>query len=251
MLAFRAIPDEHAALGCSPILRGASLILGYAAEHRGIELTQTKAFKRSFVAWALSEFDWPRERQDQPYALGRALNEHDFPPLQMLHYLLISARLARHSKGRFLITRKGTDLLGKPGALFDAIVPMFVLKIDHAGCSRFGEGVAGNWDIWLNVMNQILDLEPTEERVFSAFYGPIDAGSRDRWRELFNFRQSVLEPLEWAGLVQFRPVANSSRAQRVCRKTALWGEALVLDAIDTGWGGVAIPADALSKGQGL
>ncbi|MCB5412273.1 hypothetical protein [Pseudogemmobacter faecipullorum] len=127
VLAFRTILDEHAVLGCSPILRGARLILGYAAEHGGIELTQTKAFKRSLVAWALAEFDWPRERQDQPYALGRALNEHDFPPLQMLHYLLISARLARHSKGRFLITKKGADLLGKPGALFDAIVPMFVL----------------------------------------------------------------------------------------------------------------------------
>ncbi|ALI57044.1 hypothetical protein [Celeribacter marinus] len=59
MIAFRTLPDDHPDLMRSPLLRGALLTLQYAQEHGSIGLTQTKAFKRVFVHWAVENFEVP------------------------------------------------------------------------------------------------------------------------------------------------------------------------------------------------
>ena len=59
MIKFRTLPDDHPDLAYSPLLRGALLTLQYAQQHGAIGLTQTKAFKRVFVHWAVENFDWP------------------------------------------------------------------------------------------------------------------------------------------------------------------------------------------------
>ena len=59
MIEFRQLPDDHPDLAHSPMLRAALLTLQYAHEHGSIGLTETKAFKRVFVHWAVEHFDWP------------------------------------------------------------------------------------------------------------------------------------------------------------------------------------------------
>jgi len=57
MIEFRPIPDDHPDLAHSPMLHAALLTLQYAQERGSIGLTKTKAFKRSFVHWAVEHFD--------------------------------------------------------------------------------------------------------------------------------------------------------------------------------------------------
>jgi hypothetical protein len=58
MIKFRELPDDHADLDYSPLLRAALLTLQYVEQNGPIGLTKTKAFKRVFVHWAAEHFDW-------------------------------------------------------------------------------------------------------------------------------------------------------------------------------------------------
>lgn len=83
------------------MLRAALLTLQYAQEHGSIGLTKTKAFKRVFVHWAVENFRWPGKSAEEMFRYNKVINEYEFPPLEVLHYLLISLRLGRHYKGEF------------------------------------------------------------------------------------------------------------------------------------------------------
>jgi len=58
-----------------------------------IGLTKTKAFKRTFVHWAAENFDWPGRSYDELFRYNKVLNEYEFPPLELLHFLLIALKL--------------------------------------------------------------------------------------------------------------------------------------------------------------
>lgn len=88
------------------------------------------------------------------FRYNRVVNEADFPPLELLHFLLIRLRLGRHYKGTFRATNDGKMYAGQPGALFDKLVPFFLLAMDHAALASserelywvfYGEGP--NWDM--------------------------------------------------------------------------------------------------------
>ena len=89
------------------MLRAALLTLQYAQEHGSIGLTKTKAFKRVFVHWAVEHFGWPGKSAEEMFRYNKVINEYEFPPLEVLHYLLISLRLGRHFKGEFRLTKRG------------------------------------------------------------------------------------------------------------------------------------------------
>jgi len=97
MIEFRPLADNHPDLAYSPLLRGALLTLQYAQKHGSIGLTKTKAFKREFVHWAVENFDWPGKGAGEMFRYNKVINEHDFPPVEVLHFLLTSLRLARLS----------------------------------------------------------------------------------------------------------------------------------------------------------
>ncbi|MCP1240304.1 hypothetical protein NKW44_11450 [Acetobacter lovaniensis] len=94
------LPLSHAL-----ILKAALLRIGYIEENGPIGLTLNKAFKRYFVAWAAETFDWPAYTVEDLYTVNKVLNEHDFPPLVILHEVLLSAKLARHFRGTVPATR--------------------------------------------------------------------------------------------------------------------------------------------------
>jgi hypothetical protein len=171
MIEFRLLPDDHPNLAHSPMLRAALLTLQYAQEHGSIGLTKTKAFKRVFVHWAVEHFGWPGKSAEEMFRYNKVINEYEFPPLEVLHFLLISLRLGRHYKGEFRLTKRGAELADAPGRLFAELIPYFVLRIDHASYARFDERPFGKWDVWMNVINVEADHGTTEAALFQAFYG--------------------------------------------------------------------------------
>ena len=86
-------------------------------------LTKTKAFKRVFVHWAVEHFDWPGKNAEKIFRYNKVINEYEFAPLQVLHYLLITLRLGRHVKGEFRLTKRGAELAQEPARLFSELIP--------------------------------------------------------------------------------------------------------------------------------
>ena len=229
MIEFRKLTDNHSDLVHSPLLQGALLTLQYAQEHGSIGLTKNKAFKRVFVHWAVEHFDWPRRNSEEMFRYHKVINEYDFPPLEMLHFLLISLRLGRHFKGEFRLTKRGAELAQSPGRLFAELIPYFVFQIDHASYGRFDDRPFGKWDVWLNVINVEADHGTTEAALFESFYGEPQDWHTAGWREMAVFSSCVLRPLEWAGLlVETREDAVDKKVCHVF-KTPLWRSALNLD----------------------
>lgn len=229
MIAFQILPDDHPNLAHSPLLRGALLTLQYAQEHGAIGLTKTSAFKRVFVHWAVEHFDWPGRSSEEVFRYSKVVNEFEFPPLELLHYLLIKLRLARHVKGEFKLTKRGAEFAQAPGRLFDEIIPFFVLNTDHASYARFGESPFGTWDVWFNVINVEADHGITERELYAAFYGEGHDWDTDGWREMAVFSSCILRPLEWAGLLVQIAEDRDGKHLRHVFKTPLWRSAMRLD----------------------
>jgi hypothetical protein len=233
MIAFRTLPDGAPELDLCPLLRAAQMTLQYAVEHGGIELTQTKAFKRVFVHWAAEHINWPGMGYEELFRYNKVLNEYEFPPLEITHFLLTQLKLGRHYKGRFKATKKGATLAGQRGKLFGELVPFFLFSIDHASYSRFSEQPVGNWDTWLNVINVEADHGADQKQIFKTFYGYEASFAEGNWREAAVFSSCVLHPLEWAGFLDHIETKNADElTERHYVKTDLWRSALSLDTDD-------------------
>lgn len=232
MIEFRTLADDHPDLAHSPLLRGALLTVHYVQEHGSIGLTQTKAFKRAFVHWAVENFDWPGKSAEEMFRYNKVINEYEFPPLELLHFLLVSLRLGRHFKGEFRLTKRGANLVQAPGRLFAELIPYFVFQVDHASYARFDDRPFGKWDVWMSVINVEADQGTTEVALFEAFYGEAQDWHTAGWREMAAFSSCVLRPLMWAGLLT--EAREEGSGQKVCHvfKTPLWRSALTLDTDD-------------------
>ncbi len=229
MIKFRTLSDDHPALEHSPLLRSAILTLQFAREHGAIGLTKTKAFKRVFVRWSVEHFDWPGRSAEEMFRYNKVINEYEFPPLEVLHFLLISLRLGRHFKGEFRLTKHGAELAQAPGRLFAELIPHFVTQIDHASYSRIEPQPFGKWDVWMNVINVEADHATSESELFEAFYGKAEDWHTAGWREMAAFSSCVLRPLIWAGLLS--ETREDNKEKPVCHifKTPLWRSSLNLD----------------------
>ncbi|WP_424179075.1 hypothetical protein [Yoonia sp. TsM2_T14_4] len=111
MIEFRTLPDDCPDLQHSPLLRAALLTLNYAREHGPIPLTKSRVLQRVFVRWAAEHFAWPEQGIDQLLCNQKLVNEQDFLPLELLHYLLVRLRLGRQYKDQFRITKRGLALV--------------------------------------------------------------------------------------------------------------------------------------------
>lgn len=232
MINFRTLADGHPDLAHSPLLRGALLTLQYTRTHGAIGLTKNMAFKRVFVHWAVENFDWPGKTAEEMFRYNKVINEYEFPPLEILHFLLISLRLGRHFKGEFRLTKRGTELAQAPALLFSELIPYFLLRMDHSSYARFEDRPFGTWDVWINVINVEADFGTTEAALFKIFYGEPEDWHTAGWREMAAFSSCVLRPLEWAGfLIETREDALGKQACHVF-KTPLWRSALHLDSDD-------------------
>lgn len=229
MIQFRLLADDHPHFVFSPLLRAARLTLEYCQEHGPIGLTKTGSLKRVFVHRAVEHFKWPGKGAEEMFRYNKVINEFEFPPLELLHFLLIELRLGRHFKSTFRPTKKGRELVQSPGRLFAELIPFFVLRVDHVSYSRLGERPFGNWDVWLNVINVEADQGTTEQRLFEAFYGESADWDKANWREMAAFSSCVLTPLEWAGLLVLKPEMKGQREIHQVFKTHLWRSVLELE----------------------
>lgn len=229
MIDFRALTDDHPDLAHSPLLRGAVLTLQYAQKHGFIGLTKTKAFKRVFVHWAVEHFNWPGKSAEEMFRYNKVVNEYEFPPLEVLNFLLISLRLGRHFKDEFRLTKRGAKLAQAPGLLFAELIPYFLFQIDHASYARFNDRPFGKWDVWMNVINVEADHGTTEAALFESFYGEAQDWHTAGWREMAVFSSCVLRPLEWAGLLKETREERAGKPVHHVFKTPLWRSVLNLD----------------------
>ena len=231
MIEFRVLPNDNAVMAHSPLLRAALLILQYIQNNGSIPLTPSKAFKRVFVHWAAEHFDWPNMSYDELFSVNKVLNEYDFAPLELLHFLLIELKLARHYKGQFKITKRGAELLANPSQLLNTLVSFYILNMDHSSYSRSGEQALGTWDVWFNILNVEVENAATELELYEVFYGPL--GDKPMaWRATSAFYSCVLRPLCWAGLLLEHRDQGSKRSEAVYLKTPLWPAWLQLDPDD-------------------
>jgi hypothetical protein len=229
MIGFRLLSDDHPALDMSPLLRAAVLTLDHVRDQGPIGLTQTKAFKRSFVGWAVKHFDWPDWSEDELLRHHKVINEADFPPLELLHFLLVELKLGRHYKGEFRLTKRGLEMSRSRGELFNTLIPFYILRVDHASYGRFDDRPYGKWDVWLNVINIELASPRTERQLYGVFYGDGADWSNAGWRAMGAFSHCVLKPLEWSGLISSENALTDGGPEYTCAKTALWAAALELD----------------------
>ena len=230
MIEFRQIDDTNPALAHSPMVRALEMTFSYIAEHGGIGLTPSKAFKRVFVHWAAREFDWPGYCEEDLFAINKVLNEIDFGPLMDLHDVMIALKVGRHYKGQFKLSKVGQELVGHPGRIFSIVTPFYLFEVNHARFSRFDdEPLLGNWDVFLNVLNVETEDGATGADLRRVLFGePDPAGGFD---DVLSSRYiQVLRPLCWTGL------REENRAKGLLRtrestfiKTPLWRAALPLE----------------------
>lgn len=232
MIAFRDIDDSDPVLADSHMVRGIEQTFAWIGERGGIPLTPSKAFRRTFVHWAAAAFDWPGHTEADLYAVNKVLNEWDFPPLMLLHDLMIAMKLGRHYKDEFRLTKTGQALAGHPGRIFGTVVPFFLFRINHASMSRFDDApILSNWDVFLNVLNVETEDGATGAHLRRVFFGEPETGPLPRYDEVMGqLYIQMLRPLCWAGLVQQeRGTASFRFEEAVFMKTPLWRAALVLD----------------------
>jgi len=229
MIEFAPVADNNPDLALSPLLRGAQLTLDYIETNGPIGLTPLKALKRYFVQWAAEAFAWPYYEPEDLYYLNKVLNEQDFPPLMILHDVLLSAKLVRHAKGAMHCTKLGKQLQKQPGALW-AVLADHLLALDHAQYTRHGDRLFGNWDIFLNVINVEAQTGVSEDHLCAVLFG----GSEDDvhhhdYRLKATFYIHVLRPLTWLGLMQEHRIGTGRERQEIFTKTPLWIAALALE----------------------
>lgn len=228
MIVFREIGDNEPALQLSPIVRAAEKTFSYIAEHGGIELTPSKSFKRNFVHWAASAFEWPGYSAEELFRLNKVLNEIDFAPLLYLHEMMLALKIGRHYKDKFNLTKSGQSLDGRPGKIFGIMAPFFLFHVNHEYLSRRPTQLAGNWGLFLNVLNVEAENGVTATACRETLYGPHDP-SRGYDEALGGLYVQVLRPLCWIGLlVEHGSAGSISFGSRTFIKTPLWRVALQL-----------------------
>lgn len=209
MIEFRAPAPNTAELMLSSLHRAAVLMLQYLQESGPIDLTPSKALKRYFVTWAADAFDWPGYTTRDLYALNKVLNEHDFPPLVVLHDLVLVAKLARHRKGQLHLTKMGKDLLAHPGSLWLVLAEHLLLS---AGQDDY---LDVEWVSVLHALNIAAHEGTTDKEFCSRHLGMDDTDYRLKPLVYVH----VLRPLCWLGLLdETRP----THSERFFTKTALW-----------------------------
>ena len=196
------------------------LTLQHLVETGPIGLTPSKALKRYFVTWAADEFNWPGYTTGDLYALNKVLNEHDFPPLFVLHDLLLAAKLARHRKGFLHITKMGKDLLEHPGSLWLVLAQHLLLTAGH------DDYLDVEWVSVLNALNVAAHAGITDKE----FCSRVLSMDENDYRLKSLVYVHVLRPLCWLGLLH---ETRQKQSERSFIKTALWPLALTFEETAT------------------
>ena len=225
MIPFQPIHDEAPVLRLSPLLTATLKAFDYIDTNGPIGLTPSKALKRYFVEWAAEAFDWPHYGPDYLFYMNKVLNEGDFTPLAILHDVWVGARLARHYKGKLVITKAGQALRQQPATLWAVLANYLLGTFDHTPYTRFEDRLQGNWGVFLNILNIEAQTGITDTAFAALVLGMTEEALKldYHFRPLFNVH--VLRPLAWAGLL----IEHREGSERLFTKAPLWPIALKLE----------------------
>jgi hypothetical protein len=220
MIEFYAPTHDAPELLYSPLYQAALATLRHLVVTGPIGLTPSKALKRYFVTWAADQFNWPGYTSGDLFKLNKVLNEQDFPPLVVLHDLLLAAKLARHRKGFLHITKLGKDLLEHPGSLWLVLAQHFLLnagdddylEVEWVSVLKALNVAAHNGITDRDFCSRALSMEEKDYRLKSLVY------------------VHVLRPLCWLGLLH---ETRRNPSERFFTKTALWPLALTFEETAT------------------
>lgn len=230
MILFKPMADADPALANAPLLKAVLLTIGYIEANGPIGLTPAKAVKRYFVQWAAQEFAWPGYTAQDLYAVNKVLNEADFPPLIVLHDVLIGAKLARHHKDAMRLTALAKTLKARPAELWALLANTLLCVLDHSRYTRDGDTLVGSWNIFLNIINVEAQIAVTEEHLCAVLFG---VREEDIWRSEYRlaaaFYIHVLRPLCWLGLLDEHKTGKGLKTQALFSKAPLWPVALALE----------------------
>lgn len=171
MIKLRPLADDDPVLDQSRLLRAMEIAFDYADREGGIGLTQTKAFNRKFAYWIAEHSPWPEYRAEELLRMNKVLNEWDVAPAMVVHDLMIVAKLGRHVKAKFQVSKKAKDLAKRRGAFFTQIAETYLFDYNHARTGRPEFTAPGNWDIFLNTINVEAQDGLTEGHLVKTLYG--------------------------------------------------------------------------------
>jgi hypothetical protein len=143
----------------------------------------------------------------------------------ILHDVWLGARLVRHYNGKMTLTKAGKALAQQPAALWAALANHFLCDFDQTAYTRFGERLAGNWGVFLNILNVEAQAGITDDRFAALLTGMTE----EALQVDYHFRPltyvHVLRPLAWAGLL----IEHRDGRHRTFFKSPLWSAALKLE----------------------
>lgn len=225
MIPFNPIHDDAPVLRHAPLLRAALMTFDYIDANGPIGLTASKGLKRYFVEWAAEMFAWPHYAVEDLYAINKVLNEGDFPPLVILHDVLLGTKLVRHYKGKLCITKSGQALRQQPATLWAVLANYFLCELDHAPYTRFEERLSGDWGVLLNILNIEAQTGVSDNAFAALVMGMTEEGLMLDYHLRPLFYVHVLRPLAWVGLL----AEHRDGSARLFTKTPLWTAALTLE----------------------
>lgn len=212
----------------SPILRAASRTLRYLVENGPIGLTPAKALQRDFVEWAAEVFEWPGYEVADLYAVNKVLNEQDFPPLVVLHGVLLGTHLARHHKGHLTATRLGRALVREPARLWPLLLNELLFHTDHGRYMRQPSRFDGDWEMMFDIINLEIHTGASANRICAALLGTSEVEIRRDHVVRSIIYMYVLRPLTWLGLLSEVSSGHGLACKYIYLKTPLWAAALDL-----------------------
>ena len=218
-------------LAGSPMTINGMKLLKHVAETGGIELTKSGFFNRKCVVWAAEEFQWPNYQPTQIYRLNKVLNEQDFPPLSVMHDLMLLGRLIKHRKGRAILTSVGKTMLGNYGQLQALLFETYFTRYDFGADARFPSYIEhGDYRHFLGVIaNRVGDWVTLRDFAHWCLPIPLIPSTRGRpeFEASLHIRSNLVRPLRWLGLMEEEDAPRiTPLEQRRIRKTELFDKFL-------------------------
>lgn len=226
MLFFEASLTEEE-LQASAMCINAMKVLRYAEQHEGIQITKLGNFYRKCVEWAAEAFQWPGYEPIELYAVNKVLNEPDFPPLFLIHEILLNTRLIRHHRGQGKLTKAGTAMIGRYGDL-QVIMTEYMLR-SPIGDDPQANALFWNLEHFMRVIgDQLSDWTTVAD--FSELIVPVDLfpsrGSiSGRFEACLFAAHEIVRPMNWLGLVDdghLKQKPHIRLEERLIRKTPLF-----------------------------
>lgn len=228
LLFFEASLTEQE-LQASPMCINTMKLLRYAERHGGIQITKLGNFYRKCVEWSAEEFQWPGYEPAELYSVNKVLNEPDFPPLFLIHEILLSARLIRHYKGQAKLTKAGSGMIGRYGDLQVALTE-YMLR------SPIGDDPQANAVFWnlehimrvigSSLCGWITVAEFSEQAIPTELF-PTRGSLSGRFEACLFVAHEIVRPLSWLGLLDdgnLKQKPHVRLEERLVRKTALFDQ---------------------------